>query len=112
MNIDEAIQRLARAGGSFVISVPWIDGVRTVPVAPAQAARLVDAPTTVHAEVAGLSEVEYIEWKASGGSVLCRSSTVHGNECATVAKPVPVPASGSWPRIVRYTRQSATDATA
>jgi hypothetical protein len=64
-----------------VISVPWIYGVRTSPITPVQAARLVDDPTGVYAEVAGLSVAEYIEWKASGGTVLCRGSTASGRPC-------------------------------
>lgn len=81
MNTAETTQRLAQAGCSFVISVPWIDGVRTMPITAAQAARLIDAPTAVHAEVAGLSEADYVEWKASGGAVLCRSRTAKGRLC-------------------------------
>lgn len=81
MNIADATHKLAHAGCSFVILVPWIHGVRTMPITPDQAARLIDDPTAVHAEVAGLSVVKYVEWKASGGSVLCRDRTANGRPC-------------------------------
>lgn len=81
MNTAETTLRLTQAGCSFVISVPWIDGARTMTITAAQAARLLDDPTAVHAEVAGLSKAEYVEWKASGGAVLCRSRTANGRPC-------------------------------
>lgn len=81
MTIAEATRRLAQAGCSFVISVPWIDGVRTMPITAVQAARFVDDPTAVYAEVTGLAVAEYVEWKSSGGAVLCRSRTANGRPC-------------------------------
>jgi hypothetical protein len=79
-------KRLTRAGCSFVISVPWIGGVRTSPITPEQAALLLEDPNLVHAEVAGLSVSEYHEWIALEGAVLCREHTAAGRPCRNPIK--------------------------
>lgn len=81
MNIADVTHKLEQAGCSFMILVPWIHGVRTMPITAEQAAHLLDDPTAVHAEVAGLSVAEYVEWNASGGSVLCHERTANGRQC-------------------------------
>ncbi len=74
-------KRLGRAGCSFVISVPWICGVRTSDITPEQATLLLDDPNLVYAQVAGLAVFEYHEWRALEGAVLCREHTAAGRPC-------------------------------
>jgi hypothetical protein len=86
MDAVETTRKLEQAGCSFVISVPWICGVQTSTITAVQAARLLDNPTSVYAEVAGLSVPEYSEWKALGGAVLCRENTTAGRACRNPIK--------------------------
>lgn len=86
MNALEATLKLEQAGCNFVISVPWIFGVQTSTITAEQAVRLLDNPTSVYAEVAGLSVCEYTEWKALGGAVLCRENTAAGRACRNPIK--------------------------
>lgn len=86
MEALETTRKLDQAGCSFVISVPWIFGVQTEQITAEQAARLLEDPTSVYAEVAGLSVPEYSEWKVLGGAVLCRENTATGRACRNPIK--------------------------
>jgi len=82
----DVTKRLGRAGCSFVISVPWICGVRTSTITPEQATLLSENPDLVYAQVAGLTVAEYHEWKALEGAALCREQTAAGRCCRKAIK--------------------------
>jgi hypothetical protein len=79
--VREVTPKLREAGCSFVVSVPTVHGNEEMYVTAEQAAKLLEHPTSVYAEVNNLSLPEYTAWISSGGSVLCRALTAKGRPC-------------------------------
>lgn len=96
MDAIETTRRLHEAGCRFVISVPTANGHQNMVITAEQAARLLEDPTSIWAEVNQLSVAEYAEWVSLNGAVLCRANTVTGRPCRNVVKGATFLPSQEW----------------